>query len=188
MKKMIFPREFYLPKSDTLSKYEYPHVAAVAYFYEVGDVPYSIGFSGKANAPRFHHRYRSVTERAVALVKWIEGLEKSAAFKAKMKEERVNAPVKLAAGDVLVSSWGYEQTNVDFYQVVEVKGKTATVVAIGQTIEQNGFMSGNVKPQKDVFCGEFFKKVICNGDSIKVKDHYARKTDWDKAHYSSWYA
>lgn len=33
----------------------------------------------------------------------------------------------------MVRSWGYDQTNVDFYEVVAVKGATATIRKIGAT-------------------------------------------------------
>jgi hypothetical protein len=42
------------------------------------------------------------------------------------------APVKV--GDIFASSWGYDQTNVDFYEVVGVtaSGKSVRVVPIGK--------------------------------------------------------
>lgn len=33
-------------------------------------------------------------------------------------------------GDVLVSSWGYDQTNIDFYEVVKVTPKMVSIVRI----------------------------------------------------------
>lgn len=36
-------------------------------------------------------------------------------------------------GDILYTSWGYDQTNVDFYRVTRVKGKTVYVREIGAT-------------------------------------------------------
>lgn len=33
----------------------------------------------------------------------------------------------IAPGTVLVSSWGYDQTNVDFYVVIDATSKTVTV-------------------------------------------------------------
>ena len=33
-------------------------------------------------------------------------------------------------GDIFVSSWGYDQTNVDFYEVVKVAAKTVTLIPI----------------------------------------------------------
>ncbi len=41
----------------------------------------------------------------------------------------------ISVGDIFVSSWGYEQTNVTFYQVLSVHGKkTVTVREIRQLI------------------------------------------------------
>ncbi|AUP42648.1 hypothetical protein [Escherichia coli] len=34
----------------------------------------------------------------------------------------------VSVGDVFVSSWGYEQTNVNFYQVISVHGKKTVTV------------------------------------------------------------
>lgn len=50
------------------------------------------------------------------------------------------APVKV--GDIFASSWGYDQTNVDFYEVVGVtpSGKSVRIVSIGKEIvEQDGY-------------------------------------------------
>jgi len=56
-------------------------------------------------------------------------------------------------GDILHHSWGYDQTNCDFYQVVEVK--TASVVLrkiAAETVPgSEGFMSESVMPVKDTF-------------------------------------
>jgi hypothetical protein len=73
------------------------------------------------------------------------------------KEEKKNAlnefgnPFKI--GDVFFNSWGYEQTNIDFYQVVEAKGKSLVFRAIGQNIVKGseGFMSERVTPAVDCF-------------------------------------
>ena len=47
---------------------------------------------------------------------------------------------QLKVGDVLYSSWGYEQTNVDFYKVISLSpsGKSAKIVRIGQKIVDDG--------------------------------------------------
>ena len=42
-------------------------------------------------------------------------------------------------GDILVSSWGYEQTNVDFYEVVKVTAKTVTLIPIERKVQLKGF-------------------------------------------------
>ncbi|EIE8009597.1 hypothetical protein LDW55_003780, partial [Escherichia coli] len=43
----------------------------------------------------------------------------------------------VSVGDVFVSSWGYEQTNVNFYQVISVHGKkTVTVQEIRASVHR----------------------------------------------------
>ncbi|HCN5512602.1 TPA: hypothetical protein N6023_004603 [Escherichia coli] len=36
----------------------------------------------------------------------------------------------VSVGDIFVSSWGYEQTNVTFYQVLSVHGKKTVTVHV----------------------------------------------------------
>ena len=55
-------------------------------------------------------------------------------------------------GDILSASWGYEQTNIDFFQVVKVTEKTATIREIEQTKEYNPqAMTGTCLPLVDQF-------------------------------------
>lgn len=50
-------------------------------------------------------------------------------------------------GDIFVASWGYDQTNIDFYTVVRVSKSSVWIQESGQVItEQTGFMSENVVP------------------------------------------
>ena len=55
--------------------------------------------------------------------------------------------------DILHHSWGYDQTNCDFYQVVEVKKATVILRKIGsQTVPgSEGFMCCSLMPTKDDF-------------------------------------
>ncbi|NEL27712.1 MAG: hypothetical protein G3W59_22490, partial [Xanthomonas perforans] len=51
-------------------------------------------------------------------------------------------PHTLDVGAVLVSSYGYEQTNVDFYEVVAVQNRTVTLRELVQDRQGTGHMSG----------------------------------------------
>lgn len=42
------------------------------------------------------------------------------------KEKKNKFGVKV--GDIFYASWGYEQTNVDFFQVIELKGESSVIV------------------------------------------------------------
>lgn len=63
-------------------------------------------------------------------------------------------------GDIYYSSWGYDQTNVDFYQVVALKGKhTAVIHQIANDYLGGCEMQGMVRPRRDVFEGEATRTI-----------------------------
>ena len=68
--------------------------------------------------------------------------------KNRVKEERAKryAPHSLKVGDVLYCSWGYDQTNVDFFQVSKLigKNKVALIPISGAYTEQNGSYGNKV--------------------------------------------
>ncbi len=50
-------------------------------------------------------------------------------------------------GDLFYSSWGYDQTNIDFYEVVGLRGKkTALIRRCPSKSEQTGDMTGGKRP------------------------------------------
>lgn len=56
------------------------------------------------------------------------------------------AAASVAVGDVFVTSWGYEQTNVDYFEVVEKHGQYVTVRPIAShTVEDTGWMQRTVE-------------------------------------------
>ena len=61
---------------------------------------------------------------------------------------------------VFCCSWGYDQTNVDYYQVLSVSNKTATFCKIAQLSESDGYLQGNCVPATNHFIGKPFKKLI----------------------------
>lgn len=115
-------------------------------------------------------------------------------IKEKAKIDQANAIKNLKVGDVMVNSWGWEQTNVDFYQVTKIKGKSAWIRPIGgESVEgSEGFMSDRVKPIKDIFYGEEERKVIkAFGSSVSMSTRHgslSNYTEGEEGTYRSWYA
>ena len=98
-------------------------------------------------------------------------------------------------GKVFYSSWGYDQTNVNFYQVVALKGrKTVILQEINCDYEALGDMSGKVKPILDSFKSEETYQRRLNFDyaEITVRDKYDYRAslmeDITKRKYTSSYA
>lgn len=73
----------------------------------------------------------------------------------------------LQVGDVLKSTWGYDQQNVDFYQVVELIGKTMVKICqiAAEKTEQD--MTGTTTPVIDKFIGEPIR-LRAFGDHVDI--------------------
>jgi hypothetical protein len=64
---------------------------------------------------------------------------------------KVEKPLPVVkVGDIYVSQWGYDQTNVDYYQVIQVKSKTAVLAQIGCNKTYTGPMNGTCVPDTSV--------------------------------------
>lgn len=98
----------------------------------------------------------------------VQAKQERLAEKAKAREEFVN-PYKV--GDILYSSWGYEQTNREFYQVVEVGNRSLRLRRIGcKSVRSTSWCSEDVAPEKNKFVSDEIHRV-----NIVVKAGYDGK-------------
>ena len=154
MRTAQLPRSFYIPKGAIRCKDKQSD--AEAWIYSTGRGRFgALTFFGKQQKPLEHSLYRSLSERESSIRKTFEGRRRSLKFKADMKAERKAKGRGLAVGDVLKSCWGYDQTNVDFYEVIALVGKTMVEIRkIGSTMtSSDGIDSGTVEPLP----GEFYR-------------------------------
>jgi hypothetical protein len=77
----------------------------------------------------------------------------------KMARKAATKNAVVAVGEIYRTSWGYDQTNVDFYQVVRVKGCFAWLQEIGATYV-NGSES-QIMPNPEHKIGSPKRKKIC---------------------------
>ena len=116
-----------------------------------------------------------------------------------LAEIRKNAKHPYKVGDILTGSWGYDQTNVDAFQVTELKGKSLILERIGfKTVDgSEAFMSHSVLPVKDDFIYDGYRvsKIrklpqTHNGKEWYVKLHHSCYLSlWDgSSMYQSYYA
>lgn len=136
-----------------------------------------LGFKGKSVKAAFHYRFGNVEKAQEHIVGFVAKVEKDAADKAAEKAERKAKVRELVVGDVLIDSWGYEQTNVDYYQVIELVGKSSVTmqkIAREKSFDRNGD-SGKCVPVLNSFVGEPFTKKVTNG-------HWVRMNSFSSAH------
>jgi hypothetical protein len=153
-------------------------------------------WSGKASKPYANFLFKNESQANEYVAKQVEADAAASAYKQKRNAERKAKSQEVSRalniGDILVNSWGYEQTNVDFYQVVDKKGMTVALRKIaGEPVPGSHYPHGMacmVRPCPGAFIGEpFLKRISAYGVKMPYGGH-ASKCAPDSTHYNSWYA
>lgn len=133
-----------------------------------------VGFMGRQSKPYVNYTYRSEAERDRRMNQFIES--RRAQIKQKLDEQVAKREFKtsLFYGDVLCTSWGYDQTNVDFYEVVEVVGPQMIAVrqVAAEVVKEDGH-SEQVVPVPGQYIGRELRVRVQRGDKAKIEGHYA---------------
>lgn len=146
--------------------------AEIYYTTSNSGYPAMVAFSGRKSKPTLDYYYRSEEARDERKDAFIKSRRNHAEAKNR-RAEKDKVPHDYKVGDILSSSWGWEQTNINFYQVTEIVGpRTIKVREIYQDRTHDGYMTGTTIPVKDRFKGDEFKRRVTRG-SIKVNDCYS---------------
>ena len=181
-------RAFYIPEGATEQKHD--DLGVVLYLYDSNKgAPAAMCFTGRAQKPTWCYRFKDADHRATYIAETLDARRIALDLKAKARAE-AHQPCTLTPDDILVSSWGYEQTNVDFYRVLEVKGKRDVIVQrVGHTSvsQPDGSMSGYVVPSTDITLSGPTRYRTRNGNRITISS-FQSASAWDgKPCYRSWY-
>lgn len=163
---------------------------SLAIAYEEAGRFFGIAFAGTAGKPSHHYRYRDMARAIEAAQQFLAGRRSHAEFVANNRKARQAYQTKLEPGTVLMSMWGYDQTNIDYYQVVEVSAsrKTVKIRPIAQrSVEGPQWMTGSCWPLADHFTGPAMVKRIGQGDSVHLTS-YSSASPWEPRanHWSSY--
>ncbi len=84
-------------------------------------------------------------------------------------------------GDVFEASWGYDQTNVDFYQVVKVGPAMIALRAIDKKVSRKSGDTDFVLPLANKFTGPAIAKKLMDweGRPLVKLNSYSRAYKWD---------
>ena len=143
---------------------------------------YRYGFKTEENRQKFIDQTKArFTDRAESKKQYNEENKAKATENAKGVE----------VGSIFHSSWGYDQTQCDFYQVVKkVSAKTVVIrqIASKSVVNSQGHDCENRVCDKDNFIGEEMTKRI-GTYGIKINSFATAKIceEWD-SFYCSWYA
>ena len=108
----------------------------------------------------------------------VASFERRAKEKAQRREEAKNFQHGYQVGDILVSVWGYDQTNVEFYQVTELIGsKSIEIQMVSSKVVKESRGSEMVVPIKDRFIRSEkpLRKKVDTRRAVKLNSYsYAR--------------
>lgn len=142
-----------------------------------GPVPCAIAFAGKANKPLWNYSFRSEAQRQSQIEETIKDRKALLKYKAERLEERRNFQHGLQAGDILYSSWGYDQTNINFYEVIEAGAKEVIIREVAQKTTGSEMAAEYVVPVPGKYVGPALRRRPASG-GVKI-DSSQRATKWD---------
>ena len=156
--------------------------------------PAAMGFAGKATRPSFNYQFKDDDGRAQYVDEYIKGLIARDALKLQRRAEQkaFDARNFLDVGDVIVNSWGYDQTNVDFYVIQSVSAKFVTVQPCSSELTGGAghSMSGYRIAKPETMHGEITRHgVYAFGSDARINFKYGSAQKWDgQPEFCSWYA
>lgn len=137
-------------------------------YYTDNGYPAARGFGGKRSAPDFNYRFRSEEEREKHVADYIARLDSWKATKEASAVARKARQRTMQVGDILYASWGYDQTNINFYQVTKLIGKTMVEVReINRKVVGGHSYEDDLMPIKDSFRGEPMRRSA-RGTGVSV--------------------
>lgn len=189
--------ERYIPNDHAL---EYADDNIQIYYGLKNKRPTILAYTTRSRKPCVYEYCKTLESREakrLQLIKWQEDKKQAAAARRIERTQKHN----LQVGDILDANWGYEQTNIDYYQVVDRTDRMVTVRQIaGKITSYDTDMSGRCLPVKDAFLtpkyegddrGLPLKRVVSTyswGPSVKI-DEVRTANLWDgrEQSWSSWY-
>lgn len=171
MTRSIFSRESFIPVGAT--KVSDKASDAVVYIYSTKSGRLgAMMFAGKRAKPDQHFTYRTAEAREASVCRYLDGIRAATARKATAAAERREALAKshgVEVGHIFAASWGYDQTNVDFYEVTAIIGRRMVevrkIAAIGT---DTGASTGTVVPNSGRYVGEPMRRMVDASRGIKI--------------------
>lgn len=157
----------YLPASDGLT--------AVVLANKDSD-PCAYGYRGRSMKPAFRYRFQDEDQRGKYVSDWLEAENKTIQERAALK-----APHSLAVGDILYTSWGYDQTNVEFYEVRAVRGAVVDLQEVQADRKEHAAlaMQGTTTPKRGQYVGALLKSKRPNSTNAVRIDSVSTARPWD---------
>jgi len=164
MRRQPVTREDHIPAGAI--KVAHKHSSAVAYLYESGGKPAAMVFHGRLRKPAWRYRFQSVQRRDASIAGYFASVQHREESRAALKAKGRGVVV----GDILATSWGYEQTNIEWFEVTALIGTTMVEVReLAAGIEETHWQQGKTVPLPGAYKGEPLRRQARDG-SVRIDD------------------
>lgn len=141
--------------------------------------PFNVAiFIKRRSKPFFHYKFNDELGRR----EWINTQKRYEDKRIKSLSDQVKKGLeqakKFQKDTILYCSWGYEQTNIDFYIIIERKGQFVTLQEISQDKSYSNYDQGTCTADPSIKIGEPFRKKISKYGHIKLNT-YSVCSLWD---------
>ena len=178
-------RDFYKPLKYTLRIFKAELGIEIYIYNSTSGKPAAIGWNGSRQVkPAFRHSFRSEADREAHVKAFIRKAQEDAAKKAKLEAE--NKAHTFQVGDILSGSYGYEQTNVHFYEVVAISPAFLTVRELKKSVIPTSDATTKEMPIPGDYDGPAMRRKIWRDGAWVTDTLLARKWDGRPEHGSSY--
>jgi len=182
--RFFMPRESYLPKEARGKDPIVPEGTDLAiwpYESEVaeGKKFYAIGFVAKQSKPLFHFNFRNEASRDQYIQKAIADRKVTLAFKQQRQQERREFKHEFNVGDILYSSFGYDETNIDFFEVTNILGpQMVELRGLSQKVVKSEGGTDYVVAVPGKYISSPMRKRVSPGHHVRI-DNVRSASRWD---------
>jgi hypothetical protein len=128
-------------------------------------VRYAIAYCGNRVKPDWHFRFPTDAARERRVLQHFEQRRERLARQKPKPAARVSY-----VGQILRTCWGYDQTNVEFYQVTALIGDTMVEVReIAQARKETGWERHDCYPMHDEFIDKPLRRKVSRYDGASVR-------------------
>lgn len=130
-------------------------------------------FQGKGHKPYKHYRFNDETALNGFILHEKERELKAEENRIKQAKKYEAEKQKIVEGAILYSSWGYEQTNIDFYIVVSRKNDFVILQEVGshKIYDDNFNDRGSCMPDVTTKIGDPFRKKINKYEGVNLASY-----------------
>jgi hypothetical protein len=175
------PKGLYLPRNnDTLIQRQGIPLGLEIWTWETtgtrGDLQYNAAaWVGKGQKPLWIFRFRNVFDQENKIAETLQNFKAAQARKQQERAERSQSTHGYNVGDILSGSWGYDQTQNNYYEVVVVPSPKVIII---REIGARGVDDSHVVPVPGSFKGPPMKKIPGPGGRVRIES-YLTISKWD---------